>query len=83
MRIQHARVWRRSPSSHPHPDEVTAAASAGQSVYQGMFVLHMLQPYPVIYEIANPVRDLLDRKISKEHVQSSDESIKTKTAKTT
>ena len=37
------------------------------------------QPYPVIYVVANPVRGLLDRKISEEHLQSSNESMKTNT----
>ena len=37
-----------------------------------------LQPYPVIYVVANPVRGLLDRKRSEKHLQSSNES-KTKT----
>ena len=32
--------------------------------------------YPVIYAVANPVRGMLDRKISEEHLQSSNESIK-------
>ena len=32
------------------------------------------QPYPVIYAIANPVRGLLGRKRSEEHLQSSNES---------
>ena len=32
------------------------------------------QPYPVIYVVANPVRGLLDRKRSEEHLQSSNES---------
>ena len=33
------------------------------------------QPYPVIYVVANPVRDLLlDRKRSEEHLPSSNES---------
>ena len=32
------------------------------------------QPYPVIYVVANPVRGLLDRKISEEHLHSSNES---------
>ena len=43
--------------------------------------LHMIQPYPVIYMVANLVRGLLDRKRSEEHLQSSNESIKTKTSK--
>ena len=34
------------------------------------------QPYPVIYVVANPVRGLLDRKKSEEHLQSSNESKK-------
>ena len=34
------------------------------------------QPYPVIYVVANPVRGLLDRKRSEEHLQSSNESTK-------
>ena len=38
------------------------------------------QSYPVIHAVASsPVRDLLDRKRSKEHLQRSNESIKTKT----
>ena len=37
------------------------------------------QPYPVLYAVAIPIRGLLDRKISKEHLQSSNESIKIKT----
>ena len=32
------------------------------------------QPYPVIHVVANPVRGLLDRKISEEHLPSSNES---------
>ena len=37
------------------------------------------QFYPVIYVVANPVRGLLDRKRSEEHLQSSNEkSVKTK-----
>ena len=34
----------------------------------------MPQPYPVIHVVANPVRGLLDRKRSEEHLPSSDES---------
>ena len=34
--------------------------------------------YPVIYVVANPVRGLLDRKRSEEHIQSFNESVKTK-----
>ena len=37
------------------------------------------QPYPVIYAVANPVRGLLNVKIPEERLQSSNESIKTKT----
>ena len=33
------------------------------------------QPYPVIYTVSNPVRGLLDSKLSEEHLQSSNESI--------
>ena len=33
----------------------------------------------VIYVVANPVRGLLDRKILEEHLQSSNESMKTRT----
>ena len=32
------------------------------------------QPYPVIHVVANPVRGLLDRKKSEEHLPSSNES---------
>ena len=32
------------------------------------------QPYPVLYVVANPVRGLLDRKRSEEHLPSSNES---------
>ena len=32
------------------------------------------QPYPVIHVVANPVRGLLDRKRSEEHLPSSNES---------
>ena len=40
------------------------------------------QPYPVIYVGANPVRGVLDRKRSEEHLPSSNESkIKTQTHK--
>ena len=39
------------------------------------------QPYTVIYVVANPVRGLLDRKISEEHLQSSNKSIKKKKKK--
>ena len=35
--------------------------------------------YPVIYVVVNPVRGLLHRKISEEHLQSSNESMETKT----
>ena len=35
--------------------------------------------YPVIYVVANPVHGILDRTISKEHLQSYSESTKTKT----
>ena len=34
--------------------------------------------YPVTYVVANPVRGLLDRKRPEEHLQSSNEGIKTK-----
>ena len=34
------------------------------------------QPYPIIYAVASPVRGLLGRIISEEHLQSSNESIK-------
>ena len=39
------------------------------------------KPYPVIYVVANPVRGLLDRKISEEHLPSSNESNKKNTNK--
>ena len=43
------------------------------------------QPYPVMYVVTNPVRGLLDRTKSEEHLQSSKESKakqnKTKTTK--
>ena len=39
------------------------------------------QPYPVIYAVANPARGLLGRKRSEEHLQSYNESMKTKTTK--
>ena len=32
------------------------------------------QPYPIIHVVANPVRGLLDRKRSEEHLPSSNES---------
>ena len=35
-----------------------------------------LQPYPVIYVVANPLRGLLYRKRSEEHLQSFNESKK-------
>ena len=48
-----------------------------------MCVLHIinrsgLKPYPVTYAVANPVRGLLDRKKSKEHllIQSANGSTK-------
>ena len=38
------------------------------------------QSYPVLHAVANPVRGLLDRKISEEqHLQSSNESMETET----
>ena len=40
------------------------------------------QPHLVIYANANPVRDLLDRERSEEHLQSFNKSIETKKAKT-
>ena len=36
-------------------------------------------PYPVIYVVVNPVCGLVERKRSEKHLQSSNESIKTKT----
>ena len=39
------------------------------------------QTYPVIYVVANPVRGLLDRKRSEEHLQSSDESTRNEKTK--
>ena len=46
-----------------------------------MSVLHINRSglkYPVIYAVANPVRGVLDRKGSQEHLQKSNESIKTR-----
>ena len=37
------------------------------------------EPYAVTYVVAYPVRGLLDWKISEEHLQSSNESMETKT----
>ena len=39
------------------------------------------QPYPVLYVVVNPVRGLLDRKRSEEHLPSSNESKITQTNK--
>ena len=39
------------------------------------------KPYPVIYAVANPVRGLLDRKISEEYLENSNESTQNKNKK--
>ena len=41
------------------------------------------KPYPVIYAVANPARGLLERKLSEDYLQSSNESKILKKNKTT
>ena len=48
----------------------------GPNMLPRFFVAYIRTSGPVLYVVANPVRGLLDRKISEEHLQSSNASIK-------